>query len=158
MAHAPDPMPALEPTAREALVVEGPSFPTAIKALATLIVLAMAGVLVAAAPDAASSLRKDPGSGLFILAALGVVVAGYVGILKSRTRFDGLVIEQSWLWRKQVAVRDITQVKLIHLPWLSWIIVPRLLVRTGSVGLTTFHAADPQVLAAFRRLAYGADL
>ena len=141
-----------------AVFVEGPSFPRTVKLLATVLVVALAGTLVASGPDVKNAMYKDLGSGLFILSALGVVVAGYVGILTSRTRFDGVLIEQSWLWRKQVAVRDITQVKLIHLRWLAWIIVPRLLVRTGSVGLTTFHAADPQVLEAFRRLAYGEDL
>lgn len=158
MSDSPSPIPLAAQTISEPVAVEGPSFPKTVKLLASAIVVGMVGALGAAAPDALNSMRKDPGSGLFILSALGVVLAGYVGILKSRTRFDGVLIEQSWLWRKQVAVRDITQVKLIHLRWLSWIIVPRLLVRTGSVGLTTFHAADPQVLAAFRRLAYGEDL
>jgi hypothetical protein len=34
-------------------------------------------------------------------------------------------------------------------------VVPRLVVRSGSMNLTTFHAADERVLAAMRLLAYG---
>jgi hypothetical protein len=84
-----------------------------------------------------------------------LVAAGYWGILTSRTRIDGLSIRQTWIWPKQVALAELTQVKLIQVPGLSWLIAPRLVVRTGGLMLTTFHAADPSVLAAFRRLAYG---
>ncbi len=36
-----------------------------------------------------------------------------------------------WLWRKRVNIADITQVKLISVPGLSWLVVPRLVVRAG---------------------------
>ena len=92
--------------------------------------------------------------GLFLLAVLVVIGTGYWGILTSRTRFDGQSIEQSWLWRKRVELAEITQVKLIRVPGMAWLIVPRLVVRT-SFGLTTFHAGDAAVLEQFRRLAHG---
>jgi len=91
----------------------------------------------------------------FLLAALCVVFSGYYGILTSRTSFDGHTIEQTWLWSKRVTLPEITQVKLIQVRGLEWLIVPRLVVRRGSLGLMTFHAADPRVLAGFRGLAYG---
>lgn len=90
----------------------------------------------------------------FLVAVAAVVGSGYWGILTSRTSCDGQCIEQTWLWRKKVNIADITQVKLISVPGLSWLVVPRLVVRAGY-GLTTFHAGDPAVHARFRLLARG---
>jgi hypothetical protein len=75
--------------------------------------------------------------------------------MTSQTRFDGESIEQTWLWRKKVMLAEISQLKLIRVRGLEWLIVPRLVVRTGF-GLTTFHAGDPAVLARFKLLAHGA--
>lgn len=135
-------------------VVEGPSFPWTVKAAASALVGALA-YFAWHALDAKAWSALDTGGRLFLVAASGVAVSGWWGVLTSRTRFDGEQISQSWLWAKSVQLRDVTQVKLIHLRGLEWIIVPRLLVRAGGLGLTTFHASDPDVLAAFRRLAYG---
>ena len=74
--------------------------------------------------------------------------------MNGRTSCDGLAIEQTWLWRKKVRLADITQIKLISVPGLNWLVVPRLVVRTGF-GLTTFHAGDPAVYSRFKLLAYG---
>lgn len=134
--------------------VEGPSFPVTIKVAATALVAALA-YFAWHALDAAAWSALDTGGRLFLFAASGVAASGWWGVLTSRTRFDGTQISQSWLWAKSVQLRDVTQVKLIHLRGLEWLVVPRLLVRAGGLGLTTFHASDPAVLAAFRRLAYG---
>lgn len=137
--------------------VSGPSFTWLSKLLATALVVALlvgAGMLSIRQPD---SLQESLGAQEwgFLLAVAGVIGSGYWGILTSRTCCDGLSIEQTWLWRKQVRIADITQVKLISVPGLEWLVVPRLVVRTGF-GLTTFHAGDPLVLARFKLLAHGA--
>ena len=135
--------------------VWGPSFPVLVKALATVLMVALVGVgasVLLGAPEARPPAASEWG---FVLAGVAVVAAGYWGILTSRTGFDGECIEQTWLWRKKVRIAEISQVKLIHVPALSWLIAPRLVVRTGGITVTTFHAADPAVLQAFRRLAYG---
>lgn len=136
--------------------VEGPSYPALVKLAATAVSVGLATVLYRTWRQGH---LNDLGfaEGGFLVAAVAVVASGYWGIMTSRTRIDATHIRQSWLWGKQVALADITQLKLIHVPMLAWIITPRLLVRTGSVGMTTFQAADPRVLAAFRRLAYGED-
>ena len=139
-----------EPPAR----LEGSSFPVTIKVLATLWMAAM-GVYMVLGWDSAVWVHLGWGGRGFLLAALGVVFSGYYGILTSRTSFDGHTIEQTWIWSKQVTLPEITQVKLIQVRGLEWLIVPRLVVRRGSLGLMTFHAADPRVLAGFRALAYG---
>jgi len=134
--------------------VEGPSFPLAVKVMATLLLL---GLAVQGWQVIDRQPWRDLGwqAGSFLLAAGVVIVSGYWGILTSRTSIDGRCIRQTWLWPKEVVLADITQVKLLHVPGLSWLVVPRLVVRSGTMNLTTFHAADARVLAALRLLAYG---
>ncbi len=81
-----------------------------------------------------------------------VVVWGW--ILKSRTTMRDEAIEQTWLWRKRVMMKDITQAKFIYVPYLTWLIAPRLIVRAG-VGLHVFYTADPLVQKAFALLVRG---
>jgi len=135
------------------LVVEGPAYPQTVKALATVLMLTLVlwGAMALAEPNGP---LPGPEGWAFLCAAAGVVLFGYWGILSARTRIDGRCITQSGPWRKHVALIDVTQVKLVCVPGLSWLIVPRLVVRTGY-GLTSFRAGDPAVLAQFRRLAYG---
>lgn len=137
-------------------VLSGPSFPLAIKALATALILGLlvSGVLALTGQSAPPRHAPEAGEWAFLLGVVAVIGSGYWGILTSRTRIGPQYIEQSWLWHKRVSIADITQVKLISLPGLDWIFVPRLVVRTGF-GLTTFHTADPAVLARFRLLAHG---
>jgi hypothetical protein len=143
-----DQAPAFEP-------VEGPSYPVAIKSVATVLTASVAA-WGAMAVDELAQARLEAGPVAFLVAVLVVVGTGYWGILTSRTGIDGECIRQRWLWTKEVRIADITSLKLIHVPGLTWLMVPRLMVRVrGTVGLTTFPCADPRVLAAFRRLGYG---
>lgn len=136
--------------------VSGPSFPMAVKALATMLVIALVAFgamsLISPAGEPATLLSaRDIG----FLAALALVIgSGYWGILTSRTSIDGERIEQTWLWHKSVDIADITQLKLVRVPGLDWLVVPRLVIRTGF-GLTTFQTGDPAVLSRFRLLAHG---
>lgn len=134
--------------------IDGPSFPWTVKAMATLLLVVL---LVQGWQVIDRHPWRDLGwpAGLFLLAVAVVIASGYWGILTSRTSIDGHSIRQTWLWPKEVLLTDITQVKLLHVPGLSWLVVPRLVVRSGSMNLTTFHAADERVLAAMRLLAYG---
>ncbi len=136
--------------------VSGPSFPIAIKLMASALILAVVvfGWLALTGPSGTQAGTLAATEWGFVIAAVAAVAAGYWGIMTSRTRCDGECIEQTWLWRKRVRIADISQLKLISIPGLDWIVVPRLVVRTGF-GFTTFHAGDPAVLARFRQLAYG---
>lgn len=134
--------------------IEGPSFSFAMKMLASNLVgwLGLAAWRVIA--DGALS-SWDDSTRIAMGMALIIVFVSYIGILTSRTGIDGQTIHQRGLWSKEVRLADITQIKLIALPGLGWLIAPRLVVRAGGLTVTTFHAGDPRVLAAFRRLAYG---
>lgn len=136
------------------LRVEGASFSGSLKALSTLLV---GGLLIVGADMLQQGAWRQWSNGtqVFMALAVAVILAGYAGILRSRTSVDGQCIRQTWLWHKEVRLAEITQLKLIQVPGLNWFIAPRLIVRSGALGLTTFHVADEQVLAALKKLAYG---
>lgn len=146
--------PASSVGAVDSAIVEGASFSAGMKGLATAIVLSLAGLAWQAFMGGAwAQLEGNARWATGLLCSL--VATGYWGILSSQTSIDARAIRQTWLWEKRVLLADITQVKLIHVPGLSWLIAPRLVVRSGGLGTTTFHAADARVLSAFRKLAYG---
>ncbi len=133
--------------------VEGPAFPMLVKGLATLLMLAM---LYWGAGAEQQIIWKEFSTGAALLfgGALLITVVAYVWILKSRTSIDGQAIEQTWVWKRRVLLADITQAKFIYVPYLSWLIAPRLIVRAGP-GVNVFYSASPQVQRVFARLMSG---
>jgi hypothetical protein len=153
--HAGD---ALTPNTPEALgqpplEAEGPAFTALIKLLASVLV----GALIVWGARAARVMDWQAFSlsaGLVWAAALAIVLVVYYWLLKSRTSIKNGLIEQTWVWKKSVRVADIRQAKFIYLPALSWLIAPRLIVRTGPV-MTVFYTAHPDVQRAFAALMLG---
>jgi hypothetical protein len=132
--------------------LEGPAFTPLVKALASALVLGMAVYGWRVLPQLLAQ-RSSWVAWVFLLMMLGFVLVCYAWILRSRTGLSETHIRQTWFTDKQVALADITQIKLIHIPHLAWLISPRLMVKTRMPGTMVFHTADPQVLAAFGRLA-----
>jgi hypothetical protein len=128
----------------------------AVKLLATAMMLALLvyGSMTFLASAHTPTQPLGMGEWVFLAAVAAVIGTGYWSIITGRTACDDQCIEQTWLWRKKVNLVDITQVKLISLPGLHWLVVPRLVVRTGF-GLTTFHAGDRALVARFKLLAHG---
>ena len=149
----PDPA---HPGAFDLAAVSGPSFPVSVKIMATAMMLALLvfGAMTFLGPGKGPTPALAAGEWVFLVAVTAVIGTGYWSIVTGRTSCDGQAIEQTWLWRKKVSLADITQIKLISVPGLNWLVVPRLVVRTGF-GLTTFHAGDPAVYSRFKLLAYG---
>ncbi|NBX54949.1 MAG: hypothetical protein EBT70_07770 [Betaproteobacteria bacterium] len=132
--------------------VEGAAFTPTIKALSVLLVLGIGFYVVRLWPEQALATLGGQSLG-FMAATLVVVLACLAYICGSRVRIDATHIEQTWLWRKRVAIAEISQLKFIYVPYLSWLIAPRLVVRQGVTGWYVFHAADRQVLQRFYQLA-----
>jgi hypothetical protein len=135
------------------LEAEGPAFTALIKLLASVLV----GALIVWGARASRLMDWQAFSlpaGLVWVAALAIVLVVYYWILKSRTSIKNGMIEQTWVWKKQVSIADIRQAKFIYLPALSWLIAPRLVVRTGPI-MTVFYTAHPDVQRAFAALMLG---
>ena len=84
----------------------------------------------------------------------GLAMMGYTWwcLVRSVTRIDAEAIEQSWMWRKRIPLRDLAYGKLIRVRGFEWLVAPRLYVRTLLGKFAVFHAADPVLLADFERL------
>lgn len=133
---------------------EGAAFPFPVKVLASLLVGALLFWGVRASDQIVGtgwSIRAV----LFMAVTLAVIGLCYYWILRSRTAIDASSIRQSWLWPKEVALADITQIKFIYVPYMRWLIAPRLIVRARGRGLFVFHAADDKVLQKFAHLSLG---
>lgn len=133
---------------------EGAAFPVAVKMLASLLIAALA-FWGFRAFDQITGAGWSTAAAIFMGVSLCVIGLCYYWILCSRTAIDASSITQSWLWPKQVALADITQAKFFYVPYLQWLIAPRLMVRARGRGLFVFHAAEPQVLQRFAQLSLG---
>ncbi|MEY2661171.1 MAG: hypothetical protein RLZZ123_2343 [Pseudomonadota bacterium] len=87
------------------------------------------------------------------LGALGLLY-GLGHIWLTRTRIDDTHIRQLGWSHTEVEIARISQVKLIHVPYLSWLVSSRLVVRAGGLRTWVFHASDRAVLQRFWQLAY----
>ena len=86
-------------------------------------------------------------------AAAAVTLVCYFRMLKSRTAIDSEYIHQDFFWSKKIALADITQARFVYLPYMSWLVAPRLLVRVRSLGFFVFYAGNVGLETAFARLA-----
>jgi hypothetical protein len=129
---------------------EGPAFPRLVCWLLTATTAAVFAT-GALAIDKPALQQASLASKLLVLGGLATLVLFNYWVIKSRTHVDARVIRQTWIWPKQVLWADVTQAKMIYVPWLAWLIAPRLVVRGGAGMVTLFHAADDEVLKAFTR-------
>ncbi|MBP5989172.1 MAG: hypothetical protein KA766_04125 [Piscinibacter sp.] len=145
----------LAPPAGAEPAVEGAAFTPLIKGTAAALIAGLA----ATGWRAADTLATAPGgsrSALLFLGLLAVLAAFcFWWILISRTRVTATHLHQTWWSDKRVVLAEVTQTKLILIPGLTWLIAPRLVVRTRSTGSVVFHAAERPVIAAFARISLG---
>ena len=142
------------PVSAEGETAEGAAFPFGVKALASVLMAALVFWGIQAFDQLTGAGWSTPAA-LFMGVTLCVIGLCYYWILRSRTAIDSSSIRQSWLWPKQVALTDITQAKFIYVPYMRWLIAPRLIIRARGRGMFVFHAADDKVLQRFARLSLG---
>lgn len=142
--------------ADDSLSLEGPAFPILIRALATLLIAAIAAKGLQVSDRIDWQAISSPMMMFGAIAAIAVL-GGYWAILTSRTSINATHIRQTGLWTKEVKIAQIASLKLIYFKRIAWLIAPRLIVRGGGLGAQTFYCADPRVLHAFSVLAHGTD-
>jgi hypothetical protein len=93
------------------------------------------------------------GSGLvWALSALALMVYTLWCILTSVTTLTPTHLKQTFVWNKELELRELAYVKLIRVPGLDWLIAPRLYCRTLLGKFAVFYTADKPMLAEFERL------
>lgn len=135
-------------TAPEATTLRGPAFPIAVRLLASVLVASLIHWGIRSL-DELTGVRWNGWTGTVVVGAMVLVVWCLVWMWRSCTGVDAQGIHQSWIRDKRVAWRDITQARLIAIPYLDGLITPRLVVRPRGGGVVVFHSADPRVLGAF---------
>lgn len=128
--------------------VEGAAFSRTAKGLALALCAAVlfAAVRHAGAPEIAQASLAVKGALLGAI-ALMLLFAGW--ILRSRTGVAEGRIHQSWWWQREATLDSVVNAKFVYVPYLAWLVAPRLIVRTREGRIVQFNAADPAVLSAF---------
>jgi hypothetical protein len=127
--------------------LESPAYPPLVRILAVVLVVDLLAFGLWSLPALRTAEWSTPSLLLFGGAALCIVWVGY-WIVYSRTRLEGDVLTQTWIWNRRADAAKVTQLKLVHLRWLDRIVAPRLLVRQGP-AVTWFHSADARLLTGF---------
>ncbi len=134
--------------------ISGPAFSAGFKLLATLLSLALIGYVL-------SFMLRHPDlpvvAHLFLLAAIVVVLLYWRDFIRATLTIDVAGIRQSGWLVQQVGWDDVRGAKLIGLPRLSWLLPPRLAVRTGT-GFHTFNCGTPELFSEFQRISLAYQL
>jgi hypothetical protein len=131
------------------------AFSRPFQALATVIVLWCAYWLFSLWSSGQLNANDGPKAsvGLYwYLSALALMAYTLYCILTSVTTLTATSIEQNFVWKKQVDLRDLAYVKLIRIHGLDWLIAPRLYCRTLLGKFSVFYVSDPLMIAEFARL------
>lgn len=128
--------------------LESAAYPPLVRRLAVGMVAALAAFAAWSVPALREAQWNFTSLSTFALAG---VLIGWVGwwMVFSRTRLDGTELIQTWLWDKRVKAGEVATFKIVHWPWLAFIVSPRMLVRRRNGSITWIHSADPALLVAF---------
>lgn len=137
-----------QPAQSSALALESAAYPPLVRQLAVGIVAALAAFAAWSVPALQEAQWNFTSLSTFALAAVLIAWVGWWMVF-SRTRLDGGEILQTWLWDKQVKASEVATFKIVHWPWLAFIVSPRMLVRRRNGSITWIHSADPALLVAF---------
>lgn len=129
-------------------VLESPAYPPLVRGLAASIVAALAAFACWSAPALLGMPWTFASLATYGLLAVLLVWAGWWMVF-SRTQFKDGQLTQTWLWDKRVHAREAATFKIVHWPWLQFIVAPRMLVRRRNGGITWIHSADARLLVAF---------
>jgi hypothetical protein len=88
-------------------------------------------------------------SSMWLFAALVLMCVTVFYVFRSETSVTDSLLQQSWIWDKEMQLADLAYVKLIRLSGFDWLIAPRLYVRTHGGKFASFYASTPEVLKQF---------
>jgi hypothetical protein len=91
-------------------------------------------------------------SALWLLAALVLMCITVFYVFRSETSVTDRLLQQSWIWNKEMQVAELAYVKLIRLRGFDWLIAPRLYARSHNGKFTSFYASNAEVLKQFEQI------
>lgn len=132
-------------------VVSGKAFSVAFRVLALLLVEGVAWWAYVLWSNGKLSASMTS-SVLWLLAALVLMFITVFYVFRSVTSVSSSHLKQSWIWNKEMPIRDLAYVKLIRLRGFDWLIAPRLYARTHGGKFASFYASTPDVLKQFESI------
>ena len=132
-------------------VVSGKAFSVAFRVLALLLVEGVAwwAYVLWSNGKLGASVTS---SVLWLAAALVLMFITVFYVFRSVTSVSSSHLKQSWIWNKEMPIRDLAYVKLIRLRGFDWLIAPRLYARTHGGKFASFYASTPDVLKQFESI------
>jgi len=143
--NAPTPLPyPYQPPAR---AMSGPAFGPVFRLLAWFILLSLLAWIVRLEFNWQSS------QGALVAAAWGMLAYIVWHIQRSRIQIDEQMIEQTWMWRRRMALRELAFIKVMRVRGLEFLIAPRIYARNLGGTFSFFYCSDRAMLDEFARLA-----
>ena len=127
---------------------ESKAFPPLVRLLAVAIVAALAAFAFWSLPTMREAQWNFTSLSTYALAAVVIAWVGWWMVF-SQTHYSDGAITQTWLWDKRVEAREVATFKIVHWPWLQFIVSPRMLVRRRNGSMVWINSADPYLLVAF---------
>jgi len=139
----PLPYPYLPPTR----AMSGQAFGPVFKALAWFILLGLLAWIAQLDFD-----WRTP-QGAWVAVAWSMLAFIVWHIQRSRVRLDEQAIEQTWMWRRRIALRELAFIKVMRVRGLEFLIAPRIYARNLGGTFAFFYCSDRALLDEFARLA-----
>ena len=127
--------------------MQGQAFSPLFKAVAWLILLGLLAWIVRLEFD----WRSSQGALVGIAWAMLAFIAWH--IQRSRIVLDSEKVEQTWMWRRRLALRELAFIQVMRVRGLEWLIAPRIYARNLGGTFTFFYCSDRALLDEFARLA-----
>lgn len=128
--------------------VRGASFGKAARAIALAIALACSYGAWHAYPQLVSA--QTPRHIWVLLAGcMALVYYTVFWIFWARTEITPTMISQSYVFKRRMHLGELAAAKFVYIPYLTWLIAPRLFVRSASGKFTAIYGATPELHAAF---------
>lgn len=145
------------------LPVSGPSFGWTVRLL-TGAFLSWIALLMAQAQVREGYARLETWMQLAMIGCVVLMLAGYWYFFTGKTSLTTEGISQTWVWRKQMRWDEVKSARFMGLPYLAWLIPPRLLLtsRNGrrvlfNGGCEALHRAFAQATVVLQARSYGLD-
>lgn len=91
--------------------------------------------------------------GALVAAAWAMLAYIVWHIQRSRIVLDAEKIEQTWMWRRRLALRELAFIQVMRVRGLEFLIAPRIYARNLGGTFTFFYCSDRAMLDEFARLA-----
>jgi hypothetical protein len=73
-------------------------------------------------------------------------------VMVSRTSVSPTEIRQNFVFNRQIHLGEVSFAKFIYIPYLTWLIAPRLFVRTASNKFAAIYGATPELHQVFGQI------